>query len=159
MLPLSDIQCFCFIFPFCLFYIPFVPFIYSQTDFLHFATNEVASMSAILVQEWWFFLISGNRESLFVLNDLIYMLSIYIYIYIITFCQRGWSVNLIRLQQGSLSVGKNFGLTKTLIGNSVAWPEKGVSMDVDPVNKQGKQSGFPMRSCSERLRINVWGWP
>ena len=70
---------FCFIFPFCLFTIFFL---YGQTDFLHFAVNEIASMVAILVQEWFFFSkkkkIHGNKESLFVINHLIYNFSIYI---------------------------------------------------------------------------------
>ena len=80
MLPLSDIWCFCLIFPFCLFTILFI---YGQTDFLHFAVNEIASMATILVQEWYFFKkkkkISGNKESLFVLNLFMYIFSISIY--------------------------------------------------------------------------------
>ena len=36
-------------------------------------------------------------------------------IYIISFFRRLWSVRLIRREQGSLSVGKNFGLAKTLM--------------------------------------------
>ena len=47
-IPLSDIQSFCFIFPFCLFT---NLFIYDQTDCLQFAMNEVASIAAILVQK------------------------------------------------------------------------------------------------------------
>ena len=50
MFPLSDIWCFWLIFPFCLFTIVFI---YGQTDFLHFAVNEIASMATILVQEWY----------------------------------------------------------------------------------------------------------
>ena len=57
----------------------------------------------------------------------IYMHNIYIYIIIyiyISFFRRGRSVRLIWLEQRSLSVGKNFGLAKTLIPshNKVEWP-------------------------------------
>ena len=45
-----------------------------------------------------------------------------------------------------------------MIGINVVWPEKGVSMDVNPMAEQGKQSGFPVRS-SEKIRINVGGRP
>ena len=70
----------------------------STRDFLHFAENEVASMAAILVQEWYrddegFFLvflfvfatkkkeILCDKESLFVLNHLFYIFSKYMCIY------------------------------------------------------------------------------
>ena len=78
MLPLSDIQCFALFFPFCLFTILFI---YGQT-----AVNEVALMAAILVQKCFFFIFEkkkkispGDKESLFALNHLIYIFSIYIY--------------------------------------------------------------------------------
>ena len=75
MLPLSDIQCFGFIFPFCLFTILFI---YGQSDFPHSAMNEIASMAAILVQEWLEKKkIPGNKESVFVLNHLMYIYSKY----------------------------------------------------------------------------------
>ena len=76
MLPFSDIQCFGFIFPFCLFTILFI---YGQTDFPHSAVNEIASMAAILVQEWFQKKkkIPGNKESVFALNHLMYIYSKY----------------------------------------------------------------------------------
>ena len=55
-----------------------------------------------------------TKNPCFALNHLIYIFSIYI-LYIMTFFQRLRSVRLIRLEQRSLSVGKNFGLAKTLI--------------------------------------------
>ena len=75
--------------------------------------NEVASMAAILVTFvtviFFFFQkkkkISGYKESLFVLNHLIHIFSIYmfdtciIYIYMITLFWRGPSVRLIRLEK------------------------------------------------------------
>ena len=60
MLPLSDIQSFCFIFPFLFIYHSFhvsFTFMYGQNDFLHSTVNEVASMAAILVQNWFFFFV------------------------------------------------------------------------------------------------------
>ena len=80
--------------------------------------NEVASMAAILVTfvtVIFFFSkknknkkIPGYKESLFVLNHLIHIFSIYmyyIYIYMITLFWRGRSVRLIRLERRSLTVG------------------------------------------------------
>ena len=96
---------------------------FSTVCILQFVVNEVASMAAILitfVTVIFFFQkkkIPGYKESLFVLNHLIHIFSIYmyyIYIYMITLFWRGRSVRLIRLEKRSLSVGKNFGLAKTL---------------------------------------------
>ena len=60
--------------------------------------------------------IPGYKESLFVLNHFIYIFSSYntCIIYIITLFRRKRSVRLIWLEKRSLSVGKNFGLAKTL---------------------------------------------
>ena len=106
MLSLSQtcVQCICFIFPFLFIYHSF-----------HIWPNPRAKLIFDILQ--W---IPSNKESLFALNHLIYIFSIYIYIYmiyIITFFRRLRSVRLIRREQGSLSVGKNFGLAKTLAAN------------------------------------------
>ena len=100
---------------------------YDQNDFLHSTVNEVASMAAILVLKWFKKKKKKKKSSqvtknpCFALNHLIYIFSIYIIlyiyiIYIVIFFRRLQSVRLIRLEQRSLSVGKNFGLAKTLLG-------------------------------------------
>ena len=102
---------------------------YGQNDFLHSTVNEVASMpgSNFSTEMMCFFvfvfkrkkkIIQVTKNPCFALNHLIYIFSIYIIyiymIYMITFFRRSRWVRLIRLEQRSLSVGKNFGLAKTL---------------------------------------------
>ena len=105
---LSDIRCFCLIFPFCLFTILFI---YGQTDFLHFAVNEIASMATILVQEWYLKKKKKNlwkqRIPVCVKSPHVHFLAYTYIIYIqcmciIIFHRRGRSVRLIRLVQTSL---------------------------------------------------------
>ena len=67
---------------------------YGQNYFLHSTVNEVASMAAILVQKWCFFLCffpknkkeekssQVTKNPCFALNHLIYIFSIYMILYI-----------------------------------------------------------------------------
>ena len=124
---LTNIQCFRF-------YLHTILFIQSQNGFLHFAMNGVALMSAIFLQEWWVFLLLKKQTKKTLVTQkscLCWMISfaflscICIYIHIHDkkgvihiymnnpFLAR--SVSLFRLEQRSLSVGKNFGLAKTLL--------------------------------------------
>ena len=102
-------------------------YIHGQTDFLQFSVNEVASMAAMLVRKLCFF--GGFKKKnpwlknpclcyIISFTFLAYTCIIYIlliYIRILAFFRRGRSVRLIRLEKRSLSVGKNFGLAKTLV--------------------------------------------
>ena len=118
-------------------FVLFFPFVYSPfysyiwPNWFSTVCSEWSSFNGSIVSlEIMFFgglkkKIPGYKESLFVLNHLIhifniYMHNIYIYywyillIYILAFFRHGRSVRLIRLEKRSLSVGKNFGLAKTL---------------------------------------------
>ena len=96
------------------------------------------------------------KNPCFGLNHLIYSFSIYIILYIymiyIIFFRRLRSVRLIGLEQRSLSVGKNFGLAKTLSWANVVGPTL-----VQPSLLSGrKMQAMPAKLAQDLCRSLTW---